>query len=373
MRSKRTLLICLVIGVSSLLLSPQSMATATTQPERIGTQATICDGDGISGSRVQLLYVHAEGGTDKFAEMEGTIKSWASLMDYNLLEGAQRGGGVRHVRWVHNPDCSPIVLNTSVTAEQIKSHNGIVEGLKARGYKLADRSYLVVYEAPGCGASTGENSSPSVGPNWATVGTTAICHKWSTALHELLHNLGAVSPAAPHGTPGSHCWDDDDIMCYDDGGPVKPQFLCPKAINENLVDCNNDDYFNIAPPAGTWLASHWNVANSPFLTANGPGAPVYVGSKEVVTARAGATAYVTKYQLPNGEWTAKAKIVTSSSSPFYSSVLAVRTPLGVRYVPVAGVPRGRAAYVTVEANSQLDVKLCEGNAAAKSGCSPTWW
>jgi hypothetical protein len=54
-------------------------------------------------------------------------------------------------------------------------------------------------------------------------------------------------------------------------------------------------------------------------------------------------------------------------------VLAVRTASGVRYVPPAGVPRGTAAYVTVELNSSVKFKLCEGTAAAKSGCTATWW
>ncbi|ROT31861.1 peptidoglycan-binding protein [Micromonospora sp. HM5-17] len=57
-------------------------------------------------------------------------------------------------------------------------------------------------------------------------------------------------------------------MCYDDGGiPNPPGDLvksCPTAP-ENQVDCNHDDYFSTRPTAGSWLASHWNVANSQFL------------------------------------------------------------------------------------------------------------
>ncbi|CCH32182.1 hypothetical protein ABZ816_34530 [Actinosynnema sp. NPDC047251] len=34
---------------------------------------------------------------------------------------------------------------------------------------------------------------------------------------------------------------------------------------------------------------------------------------------------------------------------------------------------GATAYVTIEANDALDVKPCEGNKAAKCGCTATWW
>jgi len=55
-------------------------------------------------------------------------------------------------------------------------------------------------------------------------------------------------------------------MCYDDdaSGPVVMTTPCPTE-QEALLDCDDDDYFNTSPPAGNYLATHWNTANSSFL------------------------------------------------------------------------------------------------------------
>lgn len=90
-------------------------------------------------------------------------------------------------------------------------------------------------------------------------------------MHELLHGLGAVQSNAPHATAGGHCYDGTDIMCYDDGTLHSAAFTeadCPQIGGEiyQALDCHNDDYFSpTPPPAGSYLASHWNVVNSRFL------------------------------------------------------------------------------------------------------------
>ncbi|WP_245633780.1 RICIN domain-containing protein [Amycolatopsis jejuensis] len=133
----------------------------------------------------------------------------------------------------------------------------IADAIGKQGYNRSDRKYLVWYDKDGCGLAFG---------NYATVGTG--CWSWQASGHELLHTLGAVQSSAPHASSNGHCWDDEDIMCYDDGGlPNPPGHLvksCPGAP-ENQIDCNGDDYFNTRPPAGTYIATHWNVANSDYL------------------------------------------------------------------------------------------------------------
>jgi hypothetical protein len=41
--------------------------------------------------------------------------------------------------------------------------------------------------------------------------------------------------------------------------------MCPPEGNA-FLDCNGDDYFNPRPAAGTYLDTHWNVADSSFLS-----------------------------------------------------------------------------------------------------------
>lgn len=95
-------------------------------------------------------------------------------------------------------------------------------------------------------------------------------------LHEMAHNLGAVQWSAPHTTytPGGptfygHCWDEWDVMCYQDGpAPAHAmEYVCldfPGAIGQEF-DCGRDDYFNPAPPPGSYLATYWNIFDSDFL------------------------------------------------------------------------------------------------------------
>lgn len=56
-------------------------------------------------------------------------------------------------------------------------------------------------------------------------------------------------------------------MCYSDE-PYYPimQQLCP-ADHEQRLDCNHDDYYHTNPQPDSYLATHWNVADSQFLSS----------------------------------------------------------------------------------------------------------
>jgi hypothetical protein len=87
-------------------------------------------------------------------------------------------------------------------------------------------------------------------------------------LHEMTHNLGAVQDSAPSSTLNGHCTDGFDVMCYADGGPVPyVPGVCAEieGVMTQVYDCGNDDYFNVAPPAGSYLATKWNVYDNAYL------------------------------------------------------------------------------------------------------------
>lgn len=81
-----------------------------------------------------------------------------------------------------------------------------------------------------------------------------------TVLHEIFHTLGAVLPSSPHSTPGYHCRDTIDIMCYNDDGRGVKKICKRKRLR---IDCQRNTYFSLKPKG--WLSRNWNTANSPYL------------------------------------------------------------------------------------------------------------
>jgi len=246
--------------------------------------ALVCDGDGRSGKRVQLVYLRGDGQPDRYNQMLSTFRQQASQVDAYINAAAQRTGGERHVRYVHDASCNPVVDNQVVPQSAMNGgFSSAVGVLVQRGYNSADRKYMIWHDrndtcgvawgAPGDdrpGADNGYNR----GPNYGLAGSG--CWTWNVQLHELLHNIGGVQRSAPHATRNGHCWDDEDVLCYNDGGvPNPPGGMVKVCVNAdvNQVDCNNDDYFDVTPNAGSYLATRWNVANSQYLIRGGATSP----------------------------------------------------------------------------------------------------
>lgn len=160
----------------------------------------------------------------------------------------------------------------------------IVGALQGMGYASTKAKYLVFYDgcvgpepqdltdpSPLCsyggqatirvdaqaGAGNANNSGPSYAVDYADL--LADGPSWATILHEATHTMGGVQHQAPNSTGRFHCSDGLDIMCYDDGDG--------SGYNESECllthyDCGMDDYFSVSPPAGSYLAGHWNIAAS---------------------------------------------------------------------------------------------------------------
>jgi Ricin-type beta-trefoil lectin domain len=281
---------------------PSAFVDAPPAPS-FGISATICDGDGVSGKRVQAIYVRGDQQADRYSQFVGQFQTFADQIDQAFVEAAARTGGVRHVRFVTNAACRAVVDNVVIPQSSMSTVDTITNALKARGYNRTDRKYLYWYENSGCGLAFGSGGDDrpgsdnpyNAGPHYATLGTG--CWSWQASAHELLHTLGAVQRSAPNSSAYGHCWDDEDIMCYDDGGLPNPPGglvkVCPGAP-ENQIDCNNDDYFDVTPSG--YLATHWNVANSQYLTGSSGGAGPLTGSR-CVDVQSSNTADGTPIQL----------------------------------------------------------------------------
>jgi hypothetical protein len=237
-----------------------------------GPAAVPCIGDGTSGNRIQVVYARSPTVPDRSASLLPAFRQWAAEVDQAVWLSAGETGGGRHLRWVTDRACQLQVAQVLLTPAGAASFDQMRTELRGLGYDRSDRKYLVWVDAAVGICGLGEvydDQRPTTdnpnnrGPMYARV--DAPCWHYAE-LHELVHTLGAVQPDTPNHSAARHCTDEADVMCYDDdaSGPVTMTVVCPPD-HEALVDCGHDDYFSTNPPAGSYLASHWNTATSSFL------------------------------------------------------------------------------------------------------------
>lgn len=258
---------------SAAAAAPNPAATSGGQAVAAGPagQTVQCDGDGSTGNRVQVVYVHGAG-RDRYGEYLASFRKWAADADLIYTTSAKETGGVRHIRYVTAADCTPTVLNIELPASALSEFSATNNALAAKGLNRRDRKYMIFADTNVyCGIGTfagderpSQNNQSNFGPSYGR--TDSGCWGGHTAAHELGHNLGAVNNSAPNTSRGAHCTDEYDVMCYSDT-PYYPQmrYVCSNRAAENILDCNHDDYFHTNPRAGSYLATHWNVADNQFL------------------------------------------------------------------------------------------------------------
>lgn len=270
------------------------------------------DGTGTDGNRVQAMYVHEASQTDRYSAVAPVIiNELKTIDDVYAVSSFETGGGER-IRWVYTDGtCAQIsLLDVTVPDGSIinAAFSTSVTALQNLGYTSAARKYLIFADAPMggmganvCGRATQFNNSTLINnPNDGYSAQYALVDNncwtrgsYSYAAHELTHTMGAVNSDAPHANTDGHCTDGADLMCYNDGTTTVTQ-VCP-AIEQNFLDCNKDDYFNTNPPAGSYLATHWNVANSSFLDAVPPlpPGPAMTVTADKTSAQTGQTVTLT--------------------------------------------------------------------------------
>ncbi|MEU4157115.1 RICIN domain-containing protein [Actinoplanes sp. NPDC026670] len=236
----------------------------------LGPDDVACAGDGRTGKRVQLLYLHESASASRYGKFLNSFRTWAAGVDAIYDASAGETGGSRHIRYVTTPECRPDVAEVQLPDGSLRSFASTIDALRGLGYNRADRKYLMFADTNlYCGISTyvndtrpGRGNRNNGGPSYSRVDSG--CWSATMAAHQLTHALGAVLTDSPNATGAGSCLDEYDLLCGKDrtGKPVKN--VCPKK-NDNRLDCGHDDYFSTNPEPGSYLSDHWNVALSEFL------------------------------------------------------------------------------------------------------------
>jgi hypothetical protein len=249
-----------------------------------------CRDGGVSGKRVEAIYAVPQDRTNNFGAALPTVRAAVDDAD-SFLDQSTPGVLGQHYRWlcengsdvtIRNVTLIPVGGDGQFTSSDMvfSLQNQVAGGLGPSDFVSSDRAYLVfvdqisdVYPHGGEGNIFNDDSPGSttnlhqVGPHYSLVnGFSGF-----VAEHELGHNIGAVQLSAPHSSGAFHCFEENDVMCYPDGGSYFTAggtlvFNCP-GLPVTQFDCGQDDYYSLQPAAGTYLASHWNTSNSVFLTA----------------------------------------------------------------------------------------------------------
>ena len=272
-------------------------------PQRAATAAApsalaVCEGDGTSGRRVEVLYVH--GTTNRYSQYVETFRQLAEQVDVIFNESAKATGGERHVRYVTenvNGACRPVVRDVQIADSALNANDWapLLNAVKAAGYTRTDRKYLQFVDARvycGIGGFAGDTrksdaNRSNTGPEYARADSG--CWTAGVAAHELGHTLGAVNNNAPNASGAAHCVDEYDVMCYKDSDGVVLRYSCPNQALDNRLDCNHDDYYHTSPPAGSYLATYYNVADNLFLIKGGGTTPPPPSGNLALSAAASAS------------------------------------------------------------------------------------
>ena len=256
------------VPLSSSSARPTSFYVAEAE-----ARALDCFGTGVNGNRLHAVFV-TEGSptlqsSDRSAITQGMINvqsiyrsSSRSVADVDLVP-----------RWVHTPDCEPSIEVVQVPPGSLADFAATIQAVSEQGLNRSDRKYIMWTDSSVyCGIAAVSVDDSKIGnrndghhPGYARIDRTCWGYQGSVVAHEVTHTLGGVQPTAPNATPYGHCTDEYDLMCYVDGPDVGTSVVCADHRAELLLDCNNDDYFHPDPPAGSWLYSHWNVADSSFV------------------------------------------------------------------------------------------------------------
>lgn len=229
--------------------------------------------DGIAGKRWQLVYAGRN-----FKERRTKL-----LLLTRYVDAAFFYSSMAHIhnrcyrpRWVTDVFGRPLIMQLP-QATQTKALVLEKEGQRP------DRMYLIVedLEQGTVFGELGQDDRPGIrnvhfnGPRFAWVGkevfspspfSPGVDVSPRTATHEMAHAMGAVNRTAPDATQEGHQRRMSELMTATEG--VSDFIQRPDRPSEWVewrIDPDGDSHFHPSPPAGSYLATHWNVCLSPFL------------------------------------------------------------------------------------------------------------
>lgn len=138
------------------------------------SNAIVCEGDGVTGNRVQVLYARATDRPDQYNTYLASIRQWATDADQLYYDSAAETNGTRRIRFVHDPNCTLSVLNVVLSATGDDNFSNTITELKALGYNRTDRKYMIFMDANVyCGIGTfasddqpGQANANNIGPDY---------------------------------------------------------------------------------------------------------------------------------------------------------------------------------------------------------------
>lgn len=238
---------------------------------------------GADDFALRVLHVVPPATLDPGAPRVALIRAGAAAMTGVMLESALPLGADVRPKFFCDDAGEVEVTRVRVATPTLRaSFATLVADVRAQGFDRPNEKYLLLYEGFVLCECIGqgqvhdddralEENAYNTGPMYAAVylanhGAGAATGTLSKAmLHEAGHILGAVQLSAPHSTGQWHCTDGRDVMCYPDGSAARydagacPRIPVSEVGPELPFDCGNDDYFHPLPPAGSYLADHWNV------------------------------------------------------------------------------------------------------------------
>ena len=266
--------------------------TGQPPPAAPAATAALCDAGGVTGKRVEILYGVPQDKPNRYGNMLTTMRNVLAQVDDNL--DSSDGATTQHYRFlcengtdvtIRNVTLLPVGTDNAFTWEDYLAsvQNQVERGLGPKNFVDDDRVYMTFvdritshYPYGGQGSLfEDDRPDPSLNANNSQRPKYSMTAYFDAGVvgHEIAHNIGAVQLSSPHSSGGHHCYDGNDLMCYSDGGSYfqaggQMTSTCAPAAAD-LMDCGKDDYYDPGtPPASSYLAAHWNTANSGFLSAS---------------------------------------------------------------------------------------------------------